>query len=167
VHQWAASLSPLLGKYLKQVLMELGGKRSTVILEDAELEDAATKAIAQGSSPLPYRRRDSRSLRSRLALNHHGQVCFSIEHIIVLKPVADQFIELLKKKALECHPHTGVNDRIVRDAFDMLSEAHVKGANAIFGKPEYLSESSLAPALLTGVTPVRRSRMKRPLNRLR
>jgi acyl-CoA reductase-like NAD-dependent aldehyde dehydrogenase len=146
-------IGSLAGKYLKPVLMELGGKCATVILEDAKLEDAATKAIAQGSSPLPYLRLDFRSLTGRLALNHHGQVCFSTERIIVLKPVADQFIGLLKQKALEYPPHTGVNNRVVRNAFEMLSEAQDKGAEFILGKPEYLSESSLAPALLTGVTP--------------
>lgn len=146
-------IGSLAGKYLKPVLMELGGKCATVVLEDAKLEDAATKAIAGGSSPVPYHRREFRSLTRRLALNNHGQVCFSTERIIVLKPVADQFIELLKKKALEHPPHTEVSNRIVRNAFDMLSEAQDKGANFILGKPEYFSESSLAPALLTGVTP--------------
>ena len=36
------------GKYLKPVLMELGGKCASIILEDANLEDAATKTISAG-----------------------------------------------------------------------------------------------------------------------
>ena len=66
--------------------------------------------------------------------------------------MADRFIELLKKAALEYPESRGVNTRIVRNSYDMLSEAHDKGAKFILGKPEYLSETSLAPALVTGVT---------------
>lgn len=36
------------GKYLKPVLMELGGKCAAIVLEDANLEDAAMKIIAGG-----------------------------------------------------------------------------------------------------------------------
>ena len=40
------------GKYLKPVLMELGGKCAVIVLEDADLEDAALKCIVGGR--LPY-----------------------------------------------------------------------------------------------------------------
>lgn len=36
------------GKYLKPVLMELGGKCSAIVLEDANLEDAADKCAVGG-----------------------------------------------------------------------------------------------------------------------
>lgn len=36
------------GKYLKPVLMELGGKGPVIVLEDANLEDAARKSVAGG-----------------------------------------------------------------------------------------------------------------------
>ncbi len=38
------------GKYLKPVLMELGGKGPAVVLADANLEDAAQKCISGGGS---------------------------------------------------------------------------------------------------------------------
>ena len=44
-------IGSLAGKYLKPVLMELGGKCAAVVLEDANLEDAANKTIAGGMSP--------------------------------------------------------------------------------------------------------------------
>lgn len=36
------------GKYLKPVLMELGGKSAAIVLDDANLEDAAEKCIRGG-----------------------------------------------------------------------------------------------------------------------
>lgn len=36
------------GKYLKPVLMELGGKCAAIVLDDANLEDAAEKCIRGG-----------------------------------------------------------------------------------------------------------------------
>lgn len=36
------------GKYLKPVLMELGGKCASIVLDDANLNDAANKTVDQG-----------------------------------------------------------------------------------------------------------------------
>ena len=66
--------------------------------------------------------------------------------------MADKFIALLKTAALNHPPSRGVNARIVRNSYDMLADAESKGAKFILGKPEYLSETSLAPVLVTGVT---------------
>lgn len=41
-------IGSLAGKYLKPVLMELGGKCGVIVLEDADLEDAALKCIVAG-----------------------------------------------------------------------------------------------------------------------
>jgi acyl-CoA reductase-like NAD-dependent aldehyde dehydrogenase len=41
-------IGSLAGKYLKPILMELGGKCAAVVLEDAELQDAADKCITGG-----------------------------------------------------------------------------------------------------------------------
>ena len=79
-------------------------------------------------------------------------MCFSTERIIVLKSVADEFLALLKQHVLQFPQHHGVNERIVQNAHEMLSEANDKGAKFLLGKPEYLSKSSLAPCILTDVT---------------
>ena len=41
-------IGSLAGKYLKPVLMELGGKCAVVVLEDADLDDAAMKCVFAG-----------------------------------------------------------------------------------------------------------------------
>jgi acyl-CoA reductase-like NAD-dependent aldehyde dehydrogenase len=41
-------IGSLCGKHLKPVMMELGGKCAVIVLEDADLEDAAFKSIVAG-----------------------------------------------------------------------------------------------------------------------
>ena len=64
---------------LKPVLLELGGKAPLLVLDDADLEEAAHVA-AFG------------------AFMNQGQICMSTERIIVMEGVADRFVDLLKTK---------------------------------------------------------------------
>jgi vanillin dehydrogenase len=67
-------------KYLKPVVLELGGKAPLVVLDDADLP-AAVNAAAFG------------------AFANSGQICMSTERLIVDRRVADDFVALLGKKA--------------------------------------------------------------------
>jgi acyl-CoA reductase-like NAD-dependent aldehyde dehydrogenase len=67
-------------RYLKPVLLELGGKASLVVLDDADL-DAAVAASAFG------------------AFMNQGQICMSTERIVVDNAVADDFVARLATKA--------------------------------------------------------------------
>ena len=67
-------------KYLKPVVLELGGKAPLVVLDDAELDDAVN-AAAFG------------------AFANSGQICMSTERIIVDSRIADDFVARLTKKA--------------------------------------------------------------------
>jgi acyl-CoA reductase-like NAD-dependent aldehyde dehydrogenase len=67
-------------RFLKPVLLELGGKASLVILDDADL-DAAVAASAFG------------------AFMNQGQICMSTERIVVDNAVADDFVAKLAAKA--------------------------------------------------------------------
>ncbi|HWW49383.1 MAG TPA: aldehyde dehydrogenase [Xanthobacteraceae bacterium] len=67
-------------KYLKPVLLELGGKAPLVVLDDADL-DAAVAAAAFG------------------AYMNQGQICMSTERIVVDEKVADAFVAKLAAKA--------------------------------------------------------------------
>ena len=67
-------------KYLKPVLLELGGKAPLLVLDDANIDDAVD-AAAFG------------------AFMHMGQICMSTERIIVDNKIADAFVGKLSAKA--------------------------------------------------------------------
>ncbi len=67
-------------KYLKPVLLELGGKAPLIVLDDADLDDAVNGA-AFG------------------AFANSGQICMSTERIIVDQNVADEFVKKFVDKA--------------------------------------------------------------------
>jgi benzaldehyde dehydrogenase (NAD) len=69
----------LAGKNLKRVALELGGKSPFIVLDDADLE-AAASAGAWGS------------------YLHQGQVCMASGRHIVLRKVAAEYVDILTKK---------------------------------------------------------------------
>jgi len=72
-------IAMLAARYLKPVLLELGGKAPLIVLEDADL-DAAVDATVFG------------------AYANSGQICMSTERVIVDEKVADQFAAKLAKR---------------------------------------------------------------------
>ena len=66
-------------KYLKPVLLELGGKAPLIVLEDADI-DAAVSATVFG------------------AFANSGQICMSTERVVVHEKVADEFAAKLAKR---------------------------------------------------------------------
>ena len=74
------TIAAVSAKYLKQCLLELGGKAPFVVLDDADL-DEAVKAAAFG------------------AFFNQGQICMSTERIIVDAKVAEAFVKKLEAKA--------------------------------------------------------------------
>jgi len=72
-------ITGICAKYLKPVLLELGGKAPLLVLEDADL-DAAVDATVFG------------------AFANSGQICMSTERLIVDEKVADQFAAKLAKR---------------------------------------------------------------------
>ncbi|HEV7986179.1 MAG TPA: aldehyde dehydrogenase, partial [Steroidobacteraceae bacterium] len=73
------SVALLAAKYLKPVLLELGGKAPLIVLADADI-DAAVDATVFG------------------AYANQGQICMSTERVIVEEPVADAFAAKLAKR---------------------------------------------------------------------
>lgn len=73
------SVALLAAKYLKPVLLELGGKAPLVVLADADV-DAAVDATVFG------------------AFANQGQICMSTERVIIDESVADEFAAKLAKR---------------------------------------------------------------------
>jgi len=133
----AAAMRPI------PVELELGGKDAFIVLEDAPLQRAA-RAAAWGG------------------LLNAGQMCVSVERILVADAVHDEFVELLRKAVAEITvggPDEDADmgpltferqlltlDRHIRDALE-------RGAKAICGGPDVLQRPGqfMAPTILTDV----------------
>ena len=129
-------------KYLKPVVLELGGKAPLVILDDADI-DAAVDAAAFGS------------------FMNSGQICMSTERIIVDENIADEFVQKLTAKVRNLplgDPRQGpvvlgsvVDMNTVQRCNDLIDDALAKGAKLLCGGK---AENTLVPAtLLDHVTP--------------
>jgi benzaldehyde dehydrogenase (NAD) len=73
------TLAQVAAKYLKPILLELGGKAPLVVLADADI-DAAVNAAVFG------------------AFANQGQICMSTERIIIDRSIADEFASKLTKR---------------------------------------------------------------------
>ena len=130
---------------LTPVLLELGGKDPMIVLEDANLERAANAAVWGGFFMA-------------------GQVCMSVERVLVVESVADEFTRLVVEKTAALR--VGPNDREIdlgplTTATQLaIVERHVAdavahGAVAATGGARRTDLGPLfyAPTVLTGVAP--------------
>ncbi|KAE8332312.1 aldehyde dehydrogenase [Aspergillus sergii] len=102
------------GKFLKPVLLELGGKASAIVCQDADLQLAAAEC-ALGS------------------FLNSGQICMSTERIVVHEKVAMQFTEALKKAVASLFPDQSaqiVNAASLNKNMKLIQDAISKGARA-------------------------------------
>jgi aldehyde dehydrogenase (NAD+) len=112
------------GQYLKPVVLELGGKDPVIVLADADL-DFAVDAVAFG------------------AFFHQGQICMSVERVIVENSIAGEFAERLAAKAQQLKigdpkdPQTVIGPMINNDQLqlvdDHVSDAVAQGAWVLSG----------------------------------
>ncbi|TDL24450.1 ALDH-like protein [Rickenella mellea] len=131
-------------KYLKPCVFELGGKAPAVVLDDANISDAA-RAITFG------------------ALLHSGQVCMSTERVIVQRGAAATLqSELLKlfrnvkagdptrdpSAQLSCL----INEASAVNVVKMVEEAKSSGAQVLLGDIRR-EGARVQPHILTGVNP--------------
>lgn len=123
-------------KYLKPVVLELGGKAPLLILDDADL-DAAVNGAAFG------------------AFANSGQICMSTERIVVDKRIADDFVARLVAKANKLplgDPRKGpvvlgsvVDTSTVARCNELIDDALAKGAKLVCGGK---AQNTLMPATL-------------------
>jgi len=134
-------IGELAGKHLKKVQLELGGKNAVIVLEDANL-DAAASAIAFG------------------AWFHQGQICMTTGRILANDRIAAPLTEKLVAKA----KHLPVGDPLGQVALGpVISRAQVERIHSIV-KDTVAAGAKLAaggtfdgpfyrPTVLTGVKP--------------
>jgi len=131
-------------KYLKPVLLELGGKAPFVILDDADL-DEAVKAAAFG------------------AFMNQGQICMSTERIVVDSKIADDFVAKFAAKAasLPAGDPSGpvvLGSLVSAEAADhieaLIEDAVGKGAKLVTGGKR--TGTIMDAAVLDHVTPAMR-----------
>ena len=132
-------LSSKAGKELKPVLMELGGKASAIVCEDADIEKAAFQC-ALGS------------------FFHAGQICMATERILVHSSIIDKFGEALKSATEKVYPPSSDAPVLIAKAGvkknrALREDAEKKGAKVLYGdlgsKEE--SEHHIRPLILSGV----------------
>ncbi|AWK52584.1 NADP-dependent glyceraldehyde-3-phosphate dehydrogenase [Clostridium beijerinckii] len=106
------------------LLMELGGKDAAIVLEDANLELAASNIVAGGYS-------------------YSGQRCTAVKRILVVNKVADKLLEKIKEKIEKLT----IGNPIVKDVdivplisskaadfvIELIEDAKNKGADLIVG----------------------------------
>jgi aldehyde dehydrogenase (NAD+) len=137
-----------IGKYIagkavyKRQILELGGNDPIIVMDDADIEEAATLA-ASGS------------------YKNSGQRCTAIKRMLVQESVADRFVELLveKTRALKhgdpMDPATDVGtviDEAAAKHFEsVVNEAVAAGARLLHGNVR--SGASYSPTVLDHVDP--------------
>ena len=129
------------GAHLKKCCIELGGKDSLLVLEDANME-RATSAASFG------------------AFMHQGQVCMSVEKVLVQERIYDSFLQQFVARASKLK--TGnvadqsnvigplINDRQAAKVKHQLDDAIAKGAKIALGGG--VNGRFVEPTIVTHVT---------------
>ena len=130
------------GKHLKKVSLELGGKNSLIILDDADM-DLALRNTAWA------------------AYLHQGQICMSAGRILVHSAIAETFTAKLAEKAAALpvgDPHKDqvaigplINQQQLDHALKIVDEARTAGAKILAGGTH--DGLFFKPTVLASVTP--------------
>ncbi|MET8149337.1 aldehyde dehydrogenase family protein [Actinoplanes sp. NPDC049668] len=136
-------IGQLAARHLTPAVLELGGKNSVLVLDDADL-DYAVNAVAFG------------------AYLNSGQICMSADRILVHRSIADEFAARLAEKAKglpagdPTDPHTVIGPLINAEAANrvagLVDQAATSGARVLSGGGT--PDGAHYPAtVLAGVTP--------------
>ncbi|KAK9477283.1 aldehyde dehydrogenase domain-containing protein [Lipomyces japonicus] len=123
---------------LKPVLLELGGKASSIIFEDADLDKSAEASI----------------IGSWL---NQGQICMSTERIFVHEDILDNFTIKLTNVAKKIAPILGSFPQVTKfhadKIHDIVSGAVNDGAILAYGSLERKSATHVTPTIIKNVSP--------------
>ncbi|HIN92892.1 MAG TPA: aldehyde dehydrogenase family protein [Alphaproteobacteria bacterium] len=130
------------GAHLKKCCVELGGKDALIVCDDADM-DRATGAANFGS------------------FMHQGQICMSVEKILVQESIMQEFLERFKDRAsrLKVGDPTKeldhiigplINDRQVIRVKSQIDDAVAKGGKIVLGGK--VEGRYVEPTIITDVT---------------
>ncbi|HIC60174.1 MAG TPA: aldehyde dehydrogenase family protein [Rhodospirillales bacterium] len=130
------------GAHLKKCCVELGGKDALIVCDDADM-DRATGAANFGS------------------FMHQGQICMSVEKILVQESIMQEFLERFKDRAsrLKVGDPTKeldhiigplINDRQVIRVKSQIDDAVAKGGKIVLGGK--IEGRYVEPTIITDVT---------------
>lgn len=123
------------------LLMELGGKDAAIVLDDADLDLAASNIVSG-------------------AYSYSGQRCTAVKRILVLESVADKLVEKIKKLVLELktgNPLEGdvvvgplIDNNAADFVWELIEDARNKGAHLLVGGTR--KDNLIDPTLFDYVT---------------
>lgn len=130
-------IAQLAAKYLKPVLLELGGKNVSIVCEDADIEKAAFTLVLS-------------------AWMHKGQVCMCLDDLYIHESIYEKFIGQLVTVAedFSASPDMELGQRDKQGAEKvgrLVSDAINKGASILFGEHSFPISTQYSPILLEGV----------------
>ena len=131
------------GAHLKKCCVELGGKDALIVCDDADIERASA-AASFGS------------------FMHQGQICMSVEKVLVHEKVFDEFLRRFVERAARLKVGDPVkdksniigpliNDRQAAKVKEQIEDAVAKGARIALGGK--VNGRFVEPTILVGVTP--------------
>jgi len=134
-------IGELCGKHLKRAALELGGNNVMIVLDDADVNQAASAAVFG-------------------KFLHQGQICMSLNRIIVHRNIYNEFVQAFKEKAAalkvgnpadpEVFIGPLINERQVNKIKSWVNQSIEQGATCIqHGK---ISGTLVEPIILTDVT---------------
>jgi aldehyde dehydrogenase (NAD+) len=134
------SIAAKAGAHLKKCCVELGGKDSLIVLDDADMERATSSASFGG-------------------FMHQGQICMSVEKVLVHESIYHDFLAQLKARVAKLKMgDTGdksnvigplINNRQVERVASQIEDAVAKGAMVEIGGG--VSGRFVQPTILTNV----------------
>lgn len=135
------SIAAKAGAHLKKACVELGGKDSLIVLEDADME-RATSAASFG------------------AFMHQGQICMSVEKVLVQESIFADFLQKFVARAAKLKIGDTadksnimgplINDRQAARVKAQIDDAVAKGATIALGGG--VNGRFVEPTILTNVT---------------
>lgn len=137
-----SAVAALAGKYIKRTVLELGGSDALIVLEDADIEKAATVAI-----------------QSRMS--NAGQVCIAAKRFIVVDKVYDDFMNAISQKIKNLRQGNGLTAEVsmgplarpdlAQNLNNQIQEALKEGAKLEVGGQ--FEGCHFQPSLLTHIKP--------------